>query len=486
MPFSQNIRIAIVDDDEDDFFIIQSLLNDIEGKNYIVDWYKDYDTALEKIKCGANRIYLVDYRLGHRTGLDLLTAATGAGCDDPIVLLTGKGNKAIDIEGMQKGATDYLIKSELNVEKLERCIRYSLDRSGFLKELKARENKYRNLFENSKDAVFITDDKLAFIEVNKAASLLLGFDGVSMPTQTLCSYLTDDSQRQLVAKMLETRGSLHEAEIKLQLPGEDPKICQLSLSMQQHGDEEWRVHGILHDITALKKAEIANLQSEKLMANERLVRMLAHEIRNPLNNIGLSIGNLIHIGGYNEEQESYLGILQRNTKRINEIITELLQLTKPPELSYEDCSLQEIIEESLAVVRDRIELQKMKLETSFPEAPIPFTADKSRLVIAFNNILVNAVEAMEADKGLLEVSIKPERNGYLVSIKDNGSGIPEKYVTRLFDPFFTLKKNGMGLGLSVSYSIIKSHKGNINIETQPGSGTNFMIHFEEPELADEG
>src|SRR6478672_4344222 len=84
MPFSQNIRIAIVDDDEDDFFIIKSLLGDIEGKKYIIDWYKDYDTALQKIRSCANRIYLVDYRLGHRTGLDLLAAANELGCDDPI------------------------------------------------------------------------------------------------------------------------------------------------------------------------------------------------------------------------------------------------------------------------------------------------------------------------------------------------------------------------------------------------------------------
>lgn len=131
MPNRKQINLAIVDDDDDDFFIINDYLKEIEGKEFIVDWYKDYATALEKLKCGANHVYLVDYRLGNKTGLDLLSAATAMGCDDPIILLTGKGNRAIDVQAMEYGATDYLIKSELSPEKLERCIRYSLDRSNF-------------------------------------------------------------------------------------------------------------------------------------------------------------------------------------------------------------------------------------------------------------------------------------------------------------------------------------------------------------------
>lgn len=477
MPQTNKIRIAIVDDDEDDFFIINDYLSEIEGREISVDWYKDYNTALEKIKEGANHIYLVDYRLGDKTGLDLLSAATDIGCNEPIVLLTGKGNKAIDIQAMQYGATDYLIKSDLSTEKLERCIRYSLDRSNFLKELKSRENKYRNLFENSKDAVFIADRDLHFIEINKAASLLLGEADDVLPRQNLYSYIPDEAQRNFVEQLLQTNRPVNDHEIRLKVSDEDTKICLLSLSLQQDAEGEWLVHGILHDITELKKAEMSNLQSEKLSANERLMRMLAHEIRNPLNNICLSTEDLLQMSAEDDLQKNLLGIVQRNSKRINQIITELLNLTKPPELSYETCSLQDVIEESLGMTMDRINLQKIEFQKNFPEQPLPINADKSRLVIAFNNILVNAVEAMEAGKGKLLVSLSNGNGGYDLSIRDNGTGIPEEYITKLFDPFFTLKKNGMGLGLAVSYSIIKSHKGAINIETIPGKGTNFVIHF---------
>src|SRR5678810_273860 len=166
------IRIGIIDDDEDDFFIIKDYLREIENVNFVIDWINSYKTAIDKIKAGAYHLYFLDYRLGNETGLELLQEALAIQCDRPIVLLTGKGNKDIDIKAMQSGATDYLIKSELNTEKLERCIRYSLDRADDLKELKAREKRYRNLFENSKDAIFIVDENLVFSEANQAASYL--------------------------------------------------------------------------------------------------------------------------------------------------------------------------------------------------------------------------------------------------------------------------------------------------------------------------
>src|SRR5215471_6725262 len=126
--FTHTVRVLIVDDDEDDFFITSDLIRQIPDNNFKIDWCYNYDQALKSINAGGYDIYFVDYRLGIKTGIDLLKEACSNGCEEPIVLLTGKGNKIIDVEAMQIGATDYLIKSELSVEKLERCIRYSLER----------------------------------------------------------------------------------------------------------------------------------------------------------------------------------------------------------------------------------------------------------------------------------------------------------------------------------------------------------------------
>ncbi|HET6769152.1 MAG TPA: PAS domain S-box protein, partial [Chitinophagaceae bacterium] len=421
MPNQNKIRIAIIEDDEDDFLIIKDYISDIEGKSFIVDWFQDYQAAIDAIKNKEYHLYFVDYFLGHKTGLDLLDAAAELNCDRPIVLLTGLGNKAIDIKAMERGATDYLVKTDLSTEKLERCIRYSLERSNFLKELKTREAKYRNLFENSKDAVFITDNDLNFCEVNDAAVQLLGYSEAELVGRNLREFIAEQRLNGKLKKLSDGR-DIEDNEIKIINNSNETRECLLSLaSHRQADDETFVVHGIIHDITKIRKAEMANLQAEKLAANERLIRMLAHEIRNPLNNIILSIDQLIPLER-DETEKSFMEIIQRNSLRINNIITELLNLAKPSELTLVEQSLQEILDESLTRTNDRIKLQNIHVKKIYPPGAILIQADKDKLAIAFTNIIINAIESMQAN-GLLTISISISDDGYEVCIQDNGKGI---------------------------------------------------------------
>jgi len=471
------IRIGVIDDDEDDFFIIKDYLREIENVNFVIDWINSYKTAIDKIKAGAYHLYFLDYRLGNETGLELLQEAMAIQCDPPIVLLTGKGNKAIDIKAMQSGATDYLVKSELNAEKLERCIRYSLDRAESLRELKARENKYRNLFEGSKDAVFISDNNLVFTECNHAACVLFGFGNGELVQGSLFEFLKDKTQKEKLRHLLAKEENASDIEIQIQDQLGEIKPCLLSVSFQLDSHPHHLIHGIIHDITNIKKAEQANIQAQKLAANERLIRILAHEIRNPLNNITLAIEQLKTPSDDEEIQNYLVGIVQRNCTRINKIITELLDLTKPLELKFEKHSLQDILDESLSLATDRINLQHIRVEKNYPDSPIEIEVDKSKLIIAFTNLVINAIEAMETNKGELAVSIATLPTTYCVSIRDNGKGIPDEFLPKLFEPFFTSKKNGMGLGLAACYSIIESHQGSIHVETKLDKGSNFIISF---------
>ena len=165
-------RILIVEDDEDDFLIIKACIRDIPEKEFLIDWCYKYDEALDRIREGRYDIYFLDYLLGEKTGLELLRDAVAIGCEDPLVLLTGIGNRDVDIQAMTIGAVDYLVKSEINTEKLERCIRYALERSTYLKALKANERKFRNIFERSKDAVFLAGEDLVFRDANAATCQL--------------------------------------------------------------------------------------------------------------------------------------------------------------------------------------------------------------------------------------------------------------------------------------------------------------------------
>ncbi len=474
---TREFRIVIVDDDEDDFFIISDYIKAIEGAHFAIEWCNDYNSATEIIRKRSSDIYFVDYRLGNHTGLDLLQAAQAEGFDDPFVILTGKGNKVIDIKAMESGATDYLVKSELTTEKLERCIRYSLARAGDLKELKARENKYRDLFETSKDAVFIADESLNFREVNRAATGLFKLRSEDLMDFNLLEFIKNETSKDKVLKLSSEKQSFHDLEIEMEDAEKEKKACLLSLAFSKDNEDKPIVHGILHDISSIKKAELANLQAHKLAMNERLMRTLAHEIRNPLNNISLSIEHFSMPLDSEEEKMALVEIMKRNCTRINHIITELLDLTRPLELTFQPHSLQEILDESIQMIADRMNLQKICLNKNYPDEPIVIPANKAKLVIAFTNILINAIEAMESGKGELRVTINGAGEKASVLIADNGAGIPEEHLSRLFEPFFTLKKNGVGLGLSVSYSIIQSHNAAIDVRSELEGGTQFHIAF---------
>ncbi len=377
---------------------------------------------------------------------------------------------------MEFGATDYLVKSELNTEKLERCIRYALERAIFLEELKAREVKYRTLFEGSKDAVFIANTDLVLTEANHSAFLLLESMNGILLGRSLYEFISDDVHKARIRDLVRTSGNIDDLEIRIVGNNREVKNCLLSLYTQQNADQPPVVHGIIHDITNIKKAELSNLQAEKLAANERLIRMLAHEIRNPLNNIILSTEQLM-TDTVHDERKDFLDIIQRNSTRINQIIKELLNLASPAELVFEKHSLQDIMDESLEHASDRINLNKIDLEKKYPSESLWVAVDRNQLVIAFNNILINAIEAMEVNKGKLSVVLTATPGSCHVSIRDNGRGIPPEYLSKLFDPFFTLKKGGMGLGLTASYSIIQSHKANMQVESNVNEGTNFIISF---------
>ncbi len=470
-------RILIIDDDEDDYFITSEYLRQIQEYQLGIDWCYRFNDAVEHLKKRDYDMYFVDYRLGAKTGLDFLKEAVRAGCEEPIVLLTGKGNKDVDIEAMQMGATDYLIKTELTTDKLERCIRYSLERTAYLKALRANEKKYRSIFELSKDAVFIADKSLRFRDMNGATSALLGFTKEELVDRTVYDVMADEMDKKLLERIIEKEGEINDLEIEFQTKNGDKKTCIFSVTATIDDTSSY-YQGLMHDITNLKRAEKANLLIEKLGATGRLVRTLAHEVRNPLNNINMSVEQLMQ-GPETSVEESplFLDIIQRNSKRIGDIITELLDTSRPTDLVFDKCTLQTIMDESIAEALDRITLQHVNMQIKYADEPCNIMANKEKLKIAFLNIIINAVEAMEPGTGKLTIFIDTLKDSHIVTIRDNGCGIPEENVSRLFEPYFTSKRNGMGLGLAATLNILQSHKATIDVTSVLKQGTTFVITF---------
>lgn len=470
------IRILIVDDDEDDFFITSEYIKGVGANNFHIDWCFRYKDALEFMKNGAYHIYFVDYRLGAKTGLDLIKEAIHEHCEEPLVLLTGKGNPAVDREAMQVGAVDYLVKTELNPEKLERCIRYSLDRAASLKALRANERKYRNIFERSKDAVFIADEQLAFRDVNEAAAQFLGYSREELLHMSLPDIVESAVAKNILRSYLELKGEVNDMEVEIVTKSREKKNGVVSATHEVNTNGTHYIQGIIHDITNLKRAEKATLQIEKLAAAGRLVRTLAHEVRNPLNNINISVEQLFEdIPG--EDTRLYLAIIHRNSNRIGDLITELLNFSKPADIILEKRLLQTIADESISAALDRITLQRINMQISYPDEPAYVMADISKLKIALLNIIINAIEAMESKNGELCITVSAGDEFHRLQISDNGCGITEDNLSRLYEPYFTSKRNGMGLGLATTLNILQSHKAQIDVTSTLNVGTDFIITF---------
>ena len=473
----KEIKILIVDDDEDDFFLTKGYIRKIDGTDFNVDWCFRFDEALEKIRLGQYDIYFIDYRLGAKTGLDLLQEAMKLNCEKPLILLTGKGNQKIDLEAMQAGATDYLIKSDLNSEKIERCIRYAMERTFSLQQLKANERKFRSIFEKSKDAVFLADENLVFRAINKAASDMLGYSSSRFLQMSLYDLLANPGDAEMVRKQLFEYGEINDREIELLTMDSERLSCILSVSRETEMNGTSYTQGIIHDITNMKKAEKSTLQIEKMRAAGRLVSTLAHEVRNPLNNINLSVSQLM-ADLTNEDSRMFLDIVERSSHRIADIITELLSSSRPAELVLVRTTLQDIIRETLIMASDRLSLKKINTDIRYPEIPLFIEADGEKLKIAFLNIIINAVEAMKESTGVLTVCFDSDDLYHRVRIGDNGVGIDEENLSRLFEPYFTSKRNGLGLGLASTLNIIQSNRGVIEVQSEVGGGTTFTLTFE--------
>ncbi|OGW19656.1 MAG: hypothetical protein A2072_01960 [Nitrospirae bacterium GWC1_57_7] len=124
----QRLRVLLVDDDEDDYIITRDLLAEVKGRQVAMDWVSTFDEAIAAIGRNSHDVYLLDYRLGARSGLELMRESLASGCKAPMILLTGQGDHDVDMEAMKAGAADYLVKSEINAYLLERSIRYAIEK----------------------------------------------------------------------------------------------------------------------------------------------------------------------------------------------------------------------------------------------------------------------------------------------------------------------------------------------------------------------
>jgi signal transduction histidine kinase len=227
---------------------------------------------------------------------------------------------------------------------------------------------------------------------------------------------------------------------------------------------------------ALANKEIKELRnSEKFASTGRIARTIAHEVRNPLTNINLAAEQLKESNTVNDENTMLLDMVKRNSLRINQLISDLLNATKFSELKFEKTSLNDILDQALELAEDRISLEHTRVEKNYANNICDIEVDEEKIKIAFLNIIVNALEAMEHGSGVLKITTEHMGRQCKVIFEDNGKGMNEEEMSKLFEPFFTSKDKGNGLGLTNTQNVILNHKGKIEVESIEGKGTLFTV-----------
>jgi PAS domain S-box-containing protein len=470
--------LLLVDDDEDDYFLAQDYLSEMSGK-YQLEWVSTYDEALPKLVSNKFDLYLVDFRLGKKTGLNLLEEAISGGCTKPIIMLTGKGDQEIDLKSMRAGAVDYLVKGEINAHTLEQAVRYALENSENRHTILEQQERYQMLFSHSIDPIFLADQNLQLLEANSSFARLTGVADDKLDGNSLRDIFANEEEYQDFVKLLSERKAVNNFPVSIIKTDGTEAPCTISMAELNYRKQSISGYqGLIHDISELRKAEADIRLAEKLSLTGKMARMIAHEVRNPLTNINLSLEQLKEELEEKHEDDlvMYTDIIKRNSHRINDLITELLKSAKPSELDLQPLDPNELVESTLEFCDDRLKLLEVEVvkDLNKPEGQVRFDMEKMR--IALINIVTNAIEAMEGvDTPQLKVETFNGESSFCIAISDNGHGMKKEEVEKLFDPFYTGKNSGMGLGMTSTQNIVQSHHAKIDVNSTPGQGTRFII-----------
>jgi signal transduction histidine kinase len=223
-------------------------------------------------------------------------------------------------------------------------------------------------------------------------------------------------------------------------------------------------------------------EAEKSAVVGRLASAIAHEIRNPLNYINLSLDHLRKKFKPDDEskQENFEKLtsqLKIEVDRINQQISDFLRYSRPTRLELKPINIRESVEDSLRIVEPQAKEQNITISVIEREEIPNVLGDSEVLRSVFNNLFINATQAMEKDGGNLNIVLSSAKDRVKVEIKDTGGGIPPENLEKIFQPYFSTKETGTGLGLAIVKKIIDDHNGRIEVESEEGVGTDFIVEL---------
>jgi PAS domain S-box-containing protein len=473
------VRVLYVDDDMDDFLLVQSMLKQCQSSIFELTNAGGIQEALQMISRPFD-VFLVDYKLGSETGINVLEAIKRKFKHAPVIILTGMDSGHADREAMEFGASDYLIKGGFNAPMLERTIRYAIRDAALHESLEIAGKKFKNIFERSADPIVLVNSDSLVLDANPSFSKKFGYDPSKEDFYPfyLRNLIVEDADRRNFSQLLSSTSDFSDFQAKLKIPSGQNIEGLISIAQDEANHELFQL--MIKDLTQLKAQEEEQFNIKKFSSTGRIARILAHEVKNPLTTILLSAEQL----GYElpedviNESGDLVDVIKKNCTRINQLIMQLLESTRFSELDLREYNINVLLDEALESIKDRLALQKIEIIRDYEIDICSIKADGEKVKIAFTNLFINALEAMDNRKGVLKIRTLTQDKKCLVEISDNGSGISQEHLERLFEPFYTSKATGSGLGLTNTQNIILSHGGSIRVKSRVNVGTTFYITFD--------
>jgi PAS domain S-box-containing protein len=373
----------------------------------------------------------------------------------------------------------------------------------------ARERSFlETLFNTIEDGVLVVDEHGRIIYFNQAVTRLIGLQS-GVEGEPITNFLPELDWEQI--RRLDASGGQRVVRHEFEVHYPRPRYLLLyAAPLDGEAAGSSGVALILHDATEARQKTFEAIESERIQALTLLAASVAHEIGNPLNALHIHLQLMERevkklravserssrtrsqkfavendIADSTGKLDQYLAVARGEMHRLDYIVTQFLQAIRPTPPQLKPASLNGVVEKTLELLRPELENRglhvKTRLNSRLPTAPIDPTQIQQVLV----NLIKNAMQAMTKG-GTLTLQTGEGSDGVWVSVTDNGGGIPQEQINRIFEPFYTTKKKGTGLGLMIVQRIVRAHSGRIELDSRVGRGTTFRVwlplHERKPRL----
>lgn len=352
------------------------------------------------------------------------------------------------------------------------------------KEAHELTERLNRITDNLQEIVFETDEKGHIIFLNQAWKQMTGYD-IDECLGTMYNQYFDQEERVIQHLSSVIKEHKDSGRIELQLLHKEGKKVWGDVHYKLYFDEQHQFTGGIGTVADITKQKLAKLelersnqqvqmQAQKLAVAGQIAAGIAHEVRNPLTSVN---GFLQLMKTQYPERTDYFDIIFSEIKRIDFVLSELLVLAKPQSVHFQEVQLHGLLEQVITLLKTNAVLANIDLKQPFKKQDAgAILADANQMKQLFINLIKNAIEAMP-EGGTIYISTEKVMNEWKITIQDEGKGMSEEDIQKIYDPFFSTKTEGTGLGLTICAAILKDHHGRMDVVSELGKGTAFHIYL---------